>query len=246
MQDLTYQALSEVEKTHWWFLVRANLFAKYLKFGSKNSTILDVGSGPGNNLRMLKNLGFKKYQGFDFSQIAKNLCEEKELGEVLIGDICCPDLPSNFYDFVLATDLLEHIEEDSLALEQIARILKPGGKLIITVPCFKILWGFNDEASHHKRRYLLPEIKSKVELSQMKVLEFYYFNFFLFLPILIFRKVTKFFDIRVKNENLVNSKFLNKFLRILFSIDVFLAQKIKFPFGVSAFILATKEQLSQK
>lgn len=241
MQDLTYQVQSEIEKSHWWFLVRSALFAKYLKASNKNSAILDVGSGPGNNLRMLKNLGFKNYQGFDSSPIAKKFCEEKKLGEVLIGDISCPDLPNNFYDFVLATDLLEHVEQDFLALKQIARILKPSGKLIITVPCFEILWGFHDEASHHKRRYLLAEIKSKVEASQMKVLKFYYFNFFLFLPILVFRKLTKFFGIRVKSESYVNSKFLNKFLRILFSIDVSLAQKIKFPFGVSAFILAVKE-----
>jgi SAM-dependent methyltransferase len=244
MQDLTYQVQSEIEETHWWFMVRSELFKKYLKCSDKNLAILDIGSGPGNNLRMLKDCGFKNYQGFDISPISKKFCEEKKLGEVLIGDISCSNFPDNSYDLVFATDLLEHLEEDSQALKEIERILKSGGKAIITVPCFKSLWGFNDEACHHKRRYSLPEIKSKVSAADLQILDSYYFNFFLFLPIFLFRKAAKFFDIKLKSENYVNTKFLNKFFKILFSFDVFLARKIKFPFGVSAFILISKKSSS--
>jgi len=57
---------------------------------------------------------------------------------------------------------------------------------------------------------------------------------------LIFRKLIKIFAIKIKSENAVNSEFLNKIFTTLFRLDVLLAKKIKFPFGVSAFILASK------
>ena len=69
MQDVAFEEESKIEQDHWWFVVRREMFAKYLKAVPKDAAILDIGVGAGSNLRMLKEAGFTNYQGFDW-----NLC----------------------------------------------------------------------------------------------------------------------------------------------------------------------------
>ena len=244
MQEQVYEVESLIEKNHWWFIVRRNLFKAYIDCLNinKRDRILDVGSSCGTNLRLLKELGFKNYHGFDLNKSSKTFCEEKKLGKVMIGDISNSNLEDNYYHLVLATDIVEHVDNDSLAIKEIARILKSGGHLIITVPTFMCLWGLQDRVSMHKRRYLLWQIKEKIESANLKIIESYYFNFLLFLPIYIARKIIDLFKIELPSENSVNSGFVNQILKMIFNIDVFIARKVKkIPFGVSAFILAKKQ-----
>ncbi len=240
MQDQVYAAESKIEQEHWWFVVRRKLVKFYLKNRDKNSSILDIGSGSGSNLRLLREMGFINYQGFDLSDLAKKFCEEKGLGKVIVGDICKSSIADNSYDIILATDVLEHIEDEKKAIEEIRRILKPQGLAIITVPCFMSLWSDHDETLMHKRRYRIKEISAKIVNAEMKVVESYYFNFFLFIPIFLFRKISKIFGFKPKSETSINNQAINLLLKLLFSFDIFLARKIKFPFGVSAFLLVTK------
>lgn len=243
MQTRVYEIESQIEKNHWWFTNRRNMFKRYIDglYLSKKDPILDIGSSSGSNLRLLKELDFKNYQGFDLNSSAKDFCESKGLGEVIIGDICSSDLKDNYYQLILATDIIEHIENDNLAIKEIARILKPGGNLIITVPTFMCLWGLQDIVSMHKRRYLISQIREKIIASDLEIIESYYFNFLLFLPIYIARKIIKWFKIKIDSENSLNSIFINQILQIIFAADIFIARKIKkIPFGASAFILAKK------
>jgi len=243
MFNQIYEIESQIEERHWWFVVRRKLFTRYinaLNLNKNNAKILDIGSSSGTNLRMLKDLGFVDYQGFDNNYLSKKFCEKKDLGKVTIGDICENNFADNSFDLILASDVIEHIENDNLAIAQIRRILKPSGCAIITVPCFKQLWGFHDEQAMHKRRYLLEEISQKITQQNLQIIESYYFNFILFLPIFLFRKITKILKIKPASENRVNNDFLNKFLQKIFTIDVLLACKIKSPYGVSAFLLVRK------
>jgi SAM-dependent methyltransferase len=49
-------------------------------------------------------------------------------------DICNTSFPSEHFDFILSSDVLEHVPEPQKALSEIYRVLKPGGKFIFTVP----------------------------------------------------------------------------------------------------------------
>jgi SAM-dependent methyltransferase len=241
---------SEIEDSHWWFVVRRKLVKKYLKNIAKNSLILDVGSSVGSNLRMLKESGFNNYLGIDVSNLAQEFCHKKNLGEVLIADICQTNFTDNYFDAIIATDVLEHIKNDELAISEMKRILKPDGVLIITVPCFQSLWSNHDYLVMHQRRYRLSEISKKITDQNLKIEESYYFNFLLFLPILVFRKVKNLlmkFDSIDKKFNIQNSQdtsFVNKkldwLLKIIFLIDIKISPIIKPFFGVSAFILVKK------
>lgn len=241
MQDQIYENESRIEQDHWWFVVRRELCKKYLQSQKKDAVILDIGSGSGSNLRLLQEMGFSNYRGFDLNPLAKKFCEEKKLGEVLIGDICNSGLAEASFDVIMATDVIEHIRDDDKVLSEIRRILKPGGMAIITVPCFQSLWSRHDEILMHQRRYELSQLTAKILGNKMTISEAYYFNFFLFFPILLFRKISEKIGLKLESESAVNNRFLNNLFKIIFRFDVFVAQKIKFPCGVSAFVLVQKK-----
>jgi hypothetical protein len=81
---------------------------------------------------------------------------------------------------VALLDTVEHIADEFGVFGECCRVLKPGGKVIITVPAFMWLWSYNDEINAHQRRYTAPELRQKLEISGLRVTRISYNNFFLF------------------------------------------------------------------
>ena len=237
----TYAIEHEIEQDHWWFVGRRYLFCTMIEKLNlpKNAVILDVGSSSGTNLRMLKEMGFTHYKGLDFSEESKRFCAEKGLGEVMLADIQKDDLPESTYDLILATDVLEHLSEDLGALERIQRSLKPGGHVLITVPCFQSLWGPQDILAQHLRRYKLSQVLTMVGQAGLIAKKSFYFNYFLFLPIWLARKILLKAQ-KIQNENTLNSPIINSILKLIFKIDCWSSPLLRPPFGVSAFVMAQK------
>lgn len=238
----TYVTEAEVESSHWWFVTRRKFFARVIQSLklNKNADILDLGTSTGTNLKMLQAIGMEKVQGLDFSQAAIDFCKEKGFDNVLKGDICAIPLNDCTQDLVLATDIIEHVDDDGSAIREIHRVLRPEGLAIITVPAFKCLWGKQDEIGFHKRRYRKSELLKLMVSNGLVVSEIYYYNYLLFIPIYIMRKLFKLLSVNVKNENSVNSIFLNKVLTGIFMLDAVTAKYVKSPFGVSIFCLCVK------
>ena len=69
MELSTYSAEAEIEASHWWFIGRRKLFSQILNDWQTgaDAKILDVGTSTGTNLRMLRDLGYRNYQGLDLS-----------------------------------------------------------------------------------------------------------------------------------------------------------------------------------
>jgi SAM-dependent methyltransferase len=97
------------------------------------ATVLDVGAGscPYRNL-----FGHAIYKTHDFIQLNPEQLRGKQgYGKVdYVGDICMIPTPDKSFEVLLCTEVLEHVPEPIRALNEFARILKPGGKLIITAP----------------------------------------------------------------------------------------------------------------
>jgi SAM-dependent methyltransferase len=84
------------------------------------------------------------------------------------------------FDLVALLDTIEHIPDEFGVLEEVQRVLKPGGKVLITVPAFQWLWSYNDEINAHQRRYTAPELRHKLEMAGFQSKRLSYNNFFLF------------------------------------------------------------------
>lgn len=240
MDTSVYAAEAKVVEAHWWFLGRQTLFSREIeKMGvSRDAAVLDVGTSTGANLEMARKAGFADIMGLDFSAVSQQWCAERGLPPVRIGDVCNMPFADNQFDLVLATDIIEHVDDDEKALREIERVLKPGGKCLITVPAFRLMWSRHDETAHHKRRYLMKELVNKTVGAGLDVSHRYYFNFLLFVPIWLARKAVAFLGMKFDSDTEINSPVINWILHQVFKIDVLMAPWLNAPFGVSALVVA--------
>jgi len=73
------------------------------------------------------------------------------------------------FDTVLCSNVLEHVDDDVAALDNLKHLLKPGGRLIVLVPQYKRLFGSYDEAAGHIRRYNADELTQKLRQMNLRV-----------------------------------------------------------------------------
>jgi 2-polyprenyl-3-methyl-5-hydroxy-6-metoxy-1,4-benzoquinol methylase len=85
---------------------------------------------------------------------------------------------SEKYDFVAATDVVEHIENDREAIRQLRALLNSNGKLILTVPALGFLFGYHDEILGHFRRYDAQSLRKLVS-QDFKITALRYYGFLL-------------------------------------------------------------------
>jgi SAM-dependent methyltransferase len=150
--------------------------------------ILDVGAGSGEELLVIKKFGevYVVEPDPDFlKKIPHDLVVEKNEGG--LDDIQYPD---HFFDWVLAFDVLEHIEDDRSAVRQIIRVLKPGGYFIYTAPAVKSLFGPHDKALQHFRRYNKKMLREL--LADFRCRELGFWMCFLFLPVALQRRLKRY------------------------------------------------------
>lgn len=155
------------------------LLAPYLK---DVNTILDIGSGVGTIDFYLASKG-KKVTGIEISKNAVELAKKnarlfKLDKKINFINAAFPyKIPKNQYDLVIFSEVIEHLEDDSKALRDIRRVLKPNGLLAITTPSVNaplyrlgLLNKFDAEVGHI-RRYTLPMLTSLVEKNGYKVIQ---------------------------------------------------------------------------
>lgn len=125
MDSCTYDIEAAVEAGHWWFVGRRRLLAGVLERHrlSTDLRVLDIGTSTGTNLRLLRGLGFRHRTGLDPSADAIRWCAEKGLGTVIQGDVCALPFDDGAFDLVLATDVIEHVDDDARAMAAIVRVI---------------------------------------------------------------------------------------------------------------------------
>ena len=180
----TAPALTVLEEDrHAWFAGRTRAILKYLdaELGLKPvgeaRRILDIGSGAGNMAHHLAHYG--QVIGLDYVARPLAVAQARAL-EVCQGAGDGLPFANDTFDLVALLDTVEHIPDEFGVFGEVRRVLKPGGKVIVTVPAFMWLWSYNDEINSHQRRYTAPELRQKLEISGLRVTRLSYNNFFLF------------------------------------------------------------------
>ena len=122
METISYENENRVEEQHWWFIGRRLLFGKIVSELSlpQGSAILDIGSSTGANLRLFKEMGYTEVQGLDPSPLAIEFCNQKGLAKVSLGDARELPFEDASLDLILATDIIEHVEEHKKAIDEIS------------------------------------------------------------------------------------------------------------------------------
>jgi SAM-dependent methyltransferase len=159
--QLEFEALRR-ESSSWWYIARRKLLRDAVAQGvrgKREARILDLGCTAQLELpdspyvrvlnahSSLPVLAFRQIEG------CQNLIctQNEELAFV-----------SNSFDVVVSGDMLQSVTDDLATLRELRRVLKDGGVLCLTVPAYPFLWGEEDEARSHQRRYTASELRRKL------------------------------------------------------------------------------------
>jgi SAM-dependent methyltransferase len=243
MMQHTYAILYKVEGSHWWYRGRRRILSSFVReicgrIKDRRPKILDVGCGTGANLVMLGEFG--EAHGIDVSHDALSFCRERGLENVRHG--AAEELPyeDGTFDLVTALDVVEHLDDDAAGLREFRRVLRPDGRILLFVPAFMFLWGVQDDVSHHRRRYTLPELLKVVREAGFEIERATYANITFFLPILLVRKFMRLTGIRTETENNIGISAFNGLLGRVFGAESSFLRHMNLPFGVSALCVARK------
>lgn len=206
----------------WYFKARERFLQRHLTDAILTKNILDVGCGNGLVNRVLKHCNVT---GID--------SHPRYEGAITAN---ADDLPfqNSTFDAVTCFDVLEHVEDHEKAINEIARVLKPGGRAYFSVPLYPMLWSKHDELTGHVRRYKPRELDPLLEGAGLKVLKKRFF-ICLLLPLV--------FTIRLlfpgyKVGSAVKARpTLEKLLVLLCQLEV----RFNLPFGLTEFIEVRKE-----
>lgn len=241
-----YKTYFEIEKNHWLMKVRRGIaldsFDKSSIKNTENTRVLDFGCGSGYFIGELQNKIPNSY-GIDMSDEAIDFGKSKGVKNLSVLKENKIDFPNNYFDYVFSMDVLEHLEDEKWAIEEISRVLKVNGKFVIMVPAYMFLWGVQDEVAHHYRRYTLKKLtKLVMKNGNFQIKKSSYFNTFLFLPIALIRIISRIFNLKKRQSDFdINNPLMDKIFFTIFDFERKLLKNIKFPFGVSILLILEKK-----
>lgn len=243
--QLEFEALRR-ESSSWWHITRRKLLREAVAqavHDKREARVLDLGCAaqldfdPANSIRVIH--AHSSLAALAFYQIegSQNLiCMSLEdLG-----------LVSNSCDVILAGDILQMVSDDRKALREMRRVLKDGGLLCLTVPAYPFLWGEDDEARGHQRRYTASELRRKLNNCGFEISRVSYLVAMGFLPSIVERS---FKDLLRKSAAAPRpaadraSSLSNAAMVTLLDVERHLIRYINLPFGTRVVCWARKPAL---
>lgn len=157
-----------LEQRHWWYAERRALVRRLVSPLTPGRA-LDVGCGGGGNTGVLRDLGWR-VNGLEYSPAAAGLAASRGLG-VVRGDARRLPFADASMDLVMSTDMWEHIDDDEAVARETVRVLRPGGRALVAVPCSMSLWSGHDVALGHVRRYERDELTGLMTRAGLEVVD---------------------------------------------------------------------------
>ena len=239
-----YDEYAHLEETHFWFSVRCRLIVwAFGRYGSNQSSFFEIGCGTGFVLKAL-NQAFPKLQLKGSEMLTSGLqYASKRLSAATFIQMDARNIPYvDEFEAIGAFDVLEHIEEDVVVLQQACEALKRDGVLFVTVPQHNWLWSSVDDYSCHVRRYSAKELHQKIESTGFKILRSTSFVSLL-IPVMTLSRATKRHPDNPIDPlaELQISPFMNCLLCMLMSVEAWLIRLgVSFPIGGSRLVVAQK------
>jgi ubiquinone/menaquinone biosynthesis C-methylase UbiE len=236
-----YRKLAEIEDVMWYFhALNQRMLLPLQPWRGKPARVLDAGCGTGGLIRSLsRQEPHWSITGLDFSPIACSLARESTSVETVQGSITDLPFPQASFDIVTCADVLSQVPDGSTALREFARVLRPGGVVVINVAAYRWMWSYHDETCETHHRYRKSELLRMVRACGLRPHQASYANMFIF-PLIIARR--KLFPPRAATGDVRQYPILvNIFCRSMAHLEhAWLRHGGILPTGSSVFLAARK------
>ena len=243
MSPDAYLEMARTQECHWWFAARRQILRSQLRRLQlpADADILEVGSGTGANVAMLAEFG--RVVGLEMNEGAISLAAVASAGTQgrvrFLHGRCPDDLPAKAgsFDLICLFDVLEHIQDDRETLAALLPLLRPGGRILLTVPAYQWMWSPHDEHLHHHRRYGQGAFQKTCEQAGLRVERISHFNTILF-PLACLARAWEIARGRMSGATRTPHPLLNGLLRRVFAFERYLLRAVSLPFGLSLLAVA--------
>ena len=234
MSSAELHAILANDDCHWWYrgrrrVIRAMLDDMQLP---ADCAILDVGCGSGRMLDELRGYGI--VSGLDMSP--ESVAAARARGHsVCLGEAAALPHDDASFDLITCFDVLEHTLDDRSTLREFARVCRPGGTLLVTVPAYESLWSAHDDANRHRRRYTASRLRRVASEAGLAVDLDTYFNSLLLGPAALVRRIQRLRPGRSARSNLeLTPACLNSLLELPMRLEArALRAGMRMPAGLS-------------
>ncbi len=174
MQLDEYRKLAEVEDRMWYFRALNRRLVHFLRraglAGGPGLRLLDAGCGTGGLVRDLQ-AAFPgaAVVGLDFSPRACALARARTGAEIVEGSVTALPFADASFDAVVSADVVCQVEDGGRALREFARVVRPGGPVLVNVPAFRWLWSYHDDTCETRHRYTRGELRRLFEAAGLRV-----------------------------------------------------------------------------
>lgn len=196
MDPTAYRQFLELERTHWWFRGRRTVYFGLLRHhlrGARPTRVLDLGCGMGGFLEGLDELCDRVYPS-DISLESLEHCATRGYPHGVVSNGYALPYADAAFDLVCMFDAIEHIPDDRRVMSEVARVLKPGGLVLVSVPAYQFLYANNDRVAQHQRRYSRRMLREVFESAGLAVERNSHSNVLLFpliLPVVLALKAVE-------------------------------------------------------
>lgn len=244
MNSAEYENLSRVEKEHWYYVGKREFVRRWIQRvrpPAPSDRLLDCGAGTGvfaNEMKQSCDVTVMDTFEESLDLLRKRFSSDRvvtlENGEV--------PLPDHSLHYITALDVLEHVPDDRKVVNGFARMLKPGGLAVVTVPASMALWSDWDVGLQHYRRYDQRQLEDLFSDEKWEMIHSSYTNVPVFPLVWLVRRGQSLRKSTVRAggraEDKVPSPVINAILKWQF---VWLAMsRIPMPFGVSLLLVARR------
>lgn len=234
-----YAVMYRAEEAHWWYrgMRRTNraILDRYLAAG-RTYEILDAGCGTGGSTEDLARFG--RVTGVDFSTDALGFAARRGLRRLVRASVEALPFQDASFDVVTSFDVLYHraVLDETVALREFRRVLRPGGLALVRVPAFDWLRGAHDVLIHTQRRLSLRELGERMADAGIEPIYSSYFNTLLF-PLAVAKRTVDRFLPSTPADLDIPPEAINRAFEAFLALESGVAGWVGLPIGLSSVVL---------
>ncbi len=240
-----FQVNSQKADRHWWMVGKYDFIAHSVDHcvGPGNASTLVLDGGCGGGFPASRYAAGNRVVGIDADINALHKSTERGMRSAVQSEVVNLPIRNSSVDRFFMIDLIEHVEDDRMVMEEVHRVLKPGGILVLVAPAGPSLYDSHDRRYGHFRRYRLAEIERLGHTTKFENLLVSYWGVLLFPLLWLIRKARGFLFPGKHYDDFADPlEWINRLLIKYLHLESSLVRSFRFPFGISIIAIFRSQQ----